>query len=120
MQIVTRRPTVLCSDTLTPLKRVSFLPTDTVHGHAPGSPHQHPGALDSVFRPDNAGWTDPTGGPCPGDYTAKTAKALGAVIRDALRQRHHMTKRQRAHADPVDGGSANRLFDAQIGPLGDG
>ena len=52
------------------------MPTDSVHGQAPGSPHQHPGALDSVFRPDNAGWTDPTGDPCPGDYTAKTAKVL--------------------------------------------
>ena len=60
---------ILC-DTLNPLKRVSFLLTDTVYGHAPGSPHTHPAALDFVFRQDNADQTDPAGGPCPGDYTA--------------------------------------------------
>ena len=57
-------------DTLNPLKRVSFLLNGTVHGHAPGSPHKHPAALDSVLRQDNTGRTDPVGGPCPGYYYA--------------------------------------------------
>ena len=57
-------------DTLNPLKRVSFLSSDTVHGHAPGSPHKYLAVLDSVPRQDNAGQTNPSGGPCPGYYHA--------------------------------------------------
>ena len=78
------RSQVTPRDTLIPLKRVSLLPTDTVHGQAPGSPHKRPAALDSVFRPDNTGGTNPAGGPCPGDYIAKTAKVLDGDTRCGL------------------------------------
>ena len=58
------------SDTLNPLKRVSFLLNDTIHGHAPESPHKHPAVLDSVRQQDNIDLTNPVGGPCPGHYYA--------------------------------------------------
>ena len=57
-------------DTINPLKRVSFLSSDAVYGHAPGSPRKDIAVLDSVPRQDNAGQTNPDGGPCPGYYHA--------------------------------------------------